>query len=593
MPLFRFSALRPACVFAVLAAAVASRAETPCFPTSASDEELAQASWTRSSTYVPVDSWVYPALERLHALGYLPGAFTDMRPWTRLTIARMVQAGQEQMAGDEQEWMLLVQEPGAEPGAGGGAQARALLDALGREFEPELNRCGAHAEPGELYTRTRGTADTPLRDSLHLGQTFVNDYGRPYQAGINEYAGASGRAEYGRFSLYFRGEYQHAPSALGYSPALFTLLSQKVDLIPVASNPVQATIPLGPIPQTNRFHVLEANASFRVIGHEISFGKSDHWMGPATGGAFTWSNNADNIYAFQIDRVDPLHIPLVSDVIGPVRYDFFVGSLKGHTAPNRPWVHVEKFAFEPTPNVEIGFARMVIWGGRGHTPITVDSFLRSFFSFSNISVAQKFSRRDPGARFSTFDFSWRLPFLRNWATLYTDSLVHDDSSPISAPRHAAIRPGLYLSHFPGAPKLDLRVEGATSDPPITDSHGGGFLMVEAVQLQGLTNSGFLFGDPIGRESKGGNAWLTYHLSPEEQVEVSWRGQKAAKDFIPGGTTQNEFRVDAVKRLGAERDVEAHVWAQYERWKAPVYRPGANSDTTVAGELTWFPRRSRQ
>ncbi len=574
----------------LLTAALPARAEIPCFPTAASTDEITEASATRSSPYVPHDDWSYPALVRLKALGYLPDAFLGLRPWTRLSIARMVEGGEQMLADQEKELLLLTQEPGQEPGGSGGAEARSLLQALDREFAPDLDRCGFHAEPGRVYSISRGITDTPLRDSYHLGQTIVNDYGRPYQAGFNQYAGASGSAAYGRVSLYFRGEYQHAPSALGYSPALFTSLSQGVDLIPVASNPRQATIPLGPIASTDDFRILEANASARFGNHEFSFGKSDHWLGPAEGGAFGWSNNAENIYAFQIDRTEPLHVPLLSDLLGPFRYDFFVGSLQGHTAPNHPYVHVEKVSFKPTRYVEVGFERTVIWGGRDHEPVTIRSFLRSFASFQNVSVAQKFSPTDPGARFSTFDFSWQLPFLRDWVTLYTDSFAHDDVTPVSAPRHDAFRPGLYLSHFPGAPKLDLRVEGADSDPPNSGSTRGQFLAYEGVQQQGPTNKGILFGDPNQRESKGGNAWLTYHFSPQEQVQISWRGVKQAKDFVPSGTTQNEFRIEATKRFGAERDVEAHIAVQYEQWRAPVYRPGINTDTEVEGSLKWYPRK---
>ncbi len=568
--------------------AAQSPAETPCLFPGSDSQELVAASWNRSAAYVPVDSWVYPALARLHALGYLPEAFEGMRPWTRLTIARMVQAGADRMADDEREWTLLTQQKDAEPGGGGGGEARALLHSLSREFMPDGNACGSHAEPDTVYTRSRGITDTPLRDSFHLGQTFVNDYGRPYQTGFNEYTGASGRAEYGRVSLYVRGEYEHAPSALGYSPALFTLLSQDIDLIPVASNGRQSTIPLGPIAAANPFRILEANASVRALGHEVSFGKSDHWLGPAAGGAFAWSNNADNIYAFQIDRSDPLHIPLLSDLLGPTRYVFFVGPLQGHTAPNRPWVHVEKISFKPTRSFEFGISRTVIWGGRGHVPITLGSFGRSFFSFQNVSVAQKFSRTDPGDRLSTFDFAWQLPFLRDWVTLYTDSFAHDDVTPLSAPRHNAYRPGIYVSHFPRLPKLDLRVEGSDSDPPITDSHRGQFLAWEGVQQQGPTNKGFLFGDPNERESKGGNAWLTWHLSPEEQVQASWRGVKQAKDFVPGGTTQNDWQAEVVKRFGPERNVEARFRVQYERWRAPIYRTGLHTDVALDGGLTWYP-----
>ena len=136
-------------------------------------------------------------------------------------------------------------------------------------------------------------------------------------------------------------------------------------------------------------------------------------------------------------------------------------------------------------------------------------------------------------------------------------------------------------------QLDFRVEAASTDPPTSRSNSGAFIYAEAVQLQGYTNKGSILGDWIGRESKGGQAWLTYHLSPEEQVQVSWRGAKAAKDFIPGGTTQNSFQVSAIKRI--HKDFEVRGWIQYEQWKAPVYKPGGQRDTSVAVQMTWFPK----
>ncbi len=97
------------------------------------------------------------------------------------------------------------------------------------------------------------------------------------------------------------------------------------------------------------------------------------------------------------------------------------------------------------------------------------------------------------------DFSYRLPFVRKWLTLYSDSLVHDDVSPPSAPRRAGIRPGIYLSHFPGLAPLDFRVEAASTDPPTSRSNGGQFLYTEDINiikcrgrsLSYLSNSQFL------------------------------------------------------------------------------------------------------
>lgn len=534
---------------------------------------------SEGSSYVPMDSWIYPALDRLHALGYLDTAFLGLRPWTRLSIAHMLELSADRIdTGDDE-------------------QAKAIYLAVLQEVQPDIDNATElnhpHAMLESVYTDLRGISGTPLRDSFHLGQTIINDYGRPYEGGFNNATGFSGRAMAGRFSLYFRGEYQYAPSATGYSPALAAYLSNTTDAIPFATNPVQATIPEGPIAAANNARILEANLSYHLLGHEISFGKTDHWMGPDKGTSMLWSNNAEDIYQFQIDRVEPLRIPLVSKLTGPFRYDFFIGSLKGHTDPNDPWVHVEKLSFKPTKNLEFGFSRMVIWGGKGHEPITLHTFLKSFFSASAPNGAVKHSRNDPGARFGSFDFNYRLPMLRNWVTIYTDSFVHDDVSPIDAPRRAAIHPGIYLAKFPGLEKLDMRVEAGNTDPDAIGSRAGhgNFFYWETVQKQGPTNQGNLVGDWVGRMGKGGQAWLTYHLSARDDIQFMYRNAKASPKFLPGGTTQNDFEGQVRKWIGQDLEIQGRV--QYEGWKAPIYMTGKQNDTTVAVRLTWFPRPKSQ
>jgi hypothetical protein len=172
-----------------------------------------------------------------------------------------------------------------------------------------------------------------------------------------------------------------------------------------------------------------------------------------------------------------------------------------------------------------------------------------------------------------------------------DALSHDDVTPNSAPRRAAYRPGIYLSQFPGFRRLDLRVEGATTDQPVSRSTAGQFTYWEGVQRQGYTNKGFIMGDWMGREAKGGQAWLTYHLSGNEWIQLQYLAKKMPNDFIAGGTTQNSFSIGAVKRIG--RDVELQGSMQYERWKAPIYRMGQQSDTAVSLQVTWFPKLKQQ
>src|ERR1035437_10386519 len=361
---------------------------------------------TLGSPYLPVDNWVYPAVLRLYSLGYVDHVYLGMRPWTRASLSHMLEDIDAQIedantygdstAGEAQDIYV------------------ALIHFLHYDAAMQCltHQGGSHIE--SVYSVARGISGAPLRDSFHLGSTIINDYGRPYENGFNNYSGASGYATAGRFTLYVRGEFQGAPSATGYSQALANALSAVDDttfcmngavwtpltLCGPSSAPYnQTTIPMGPIATTTDGRFIEAYVSAHVLNHEISFGKQDDWLGPGLGGGMAYSNNAENIYSFRINRIEPLYIPLLSRLTGPFRYDFLVGPLRGHTYmpnpanpggsnlnlpnvinPGDPWVHVEKISFKPTRNLEFGFERTVIWGGEGHSPVTIHTFLKSFFS---------------------------------------------------------------------------------------------------------------------------------------------------------------------------------------------------------------------
>lgn len=527
------------------------------------------------SAYIPVDSWVYPQIMRLYSMGYLDATFIGMRPWTRRSVVHMLQRARPDIMASNND------------------EAQEIFASLLDEFEDEVP--SGNVDRGVIYglhsayTRFTGIGGPVLRDSFHLGQTIVNDYGRPYESGLNNITGFSTLNEAGRFSLYLRGEYQHSAAGTGYSRDLATQLATLDRTVPFAPPQFpQDTIPYGPVRNQNQFRLVEASLSFHLLGHEISGGKNDAWLGPGMGGALAWTNNAENIYSFRINRVEPMYIPYVSKLLGPVRYDFFYGSLKGHTTPNSPYTHAEMFSFRPTRNLEMGFERTIIFGGKGHAPVTLHTFLKGFFDINDTTQSEKFSREDPGARFSNFNFSYRLPFVRKYATLYADAISHDDVTPISAPRRASYRTGIYISQFPGRlKKLDLRVEGVNTNPDVFPSHAGQFTYWEVVQLQGYTNKGNIMGDWMGREARGGQAWLTYHLSGNEWVQLEYLHKKTPGAFVALGTTQNQFKVELVKRFGPQ--VELKSWVQYEGWKAPIYKSGHQQNTAASVQLTWYPK----
>jgi hypothetical protein len=512
--------------------------------------------------YMPLDSWIYPAFERLFSLGYADSAYLGMRPWTRTACLHILQETYPKLQdapNDQEAWNIF--------------------QALAEEFGAEAGQTNPQAEVRDVYTRNMYIKGRPINDSFHFGQTLINDYGRPYQGGFNALDGFTTWAQGYHFSLDVRGEYQHAPGRAAYPESVQELISQ------VDSTPLLAP---EPVPQTNVFRLINANFATSLFNHEFSVGKTDDYWGPTQTGSMAISNNAEPIYALRVNRAVPLYIPFVSDVVGPFRYEFLFGSLKGHRYPNAPWVHAEKFSFKPTRNLEFGFSRVVVFAGKDHVPLTFGSFWHSFTSFSNVSVAEKESRNDPGFRSSSFDFTWRLPWVEKWLTLYSDSIVHDDTSPLSAPRRAAVNPGLYLSHFPNLPHVDLRAEAVSTDPPAS-SQGGQFLYYEYEYKDGYTNKGNLFGSWMGREGKGGQAWLTDWLSPREYIQLGYRNAKVSKTFIPGGTTQNDINVRAVLRL--KDDLELDAFGQAEFWKVPALASGPRNDFTGSLQLTYFPKLS--
>ena len=168
---------------------------------------------TRGSPYIPVDSWVYPAVLRLYALGYVDKVYLDMRPWTRVSLSRMLDETEERLEDVDRGQVT--------------SEAEGLYDALKRELQDDSwNSCKAdkgtvHTE--SVYSVARGISGTPLNDSYHLGSTIVNDYDPPFANGLNNYSGASAYVSAGRFLIYVRGEFQGAPSTAGYSSALIDL----------------------------------------------------------------------------------------------------------------------------------------------------------------------------------------------------------------------------------------------------------------------------------------------------------------------------------------------------------------------------------
>jgi Capsule assembly protein Wzi/PAP2 superfamily len=517
----------------------------------------------QGSPYVPLDSWVYPVFDRLIALGRMPTGTLGQRPWTRLECARLVEE-----ANDVDGEANSEESP----------EVRGSLGVLRKEFAGDLTLLEGGENRGvrleSVYTRWTGISGPPLHDSYHFGQTLINDYGRPYQEGVNNVSGISGWATHGRWIAYVRGEYQYAPSGPAYSDTVRNFIAQ-ADAIPLQ--------PASAIPAQNQFRLLDAYVGLTLNNWQVTYGQQSLWWGPGKMGPFLLSNDAAPVRLIRLNRTTPIELPWLFRYLGPVHMDAFFGSLEGHQFPPNPVIHGEKISFKPTPNLEFGFSRTVVLGGAGR-PLTPASFFNSYVSVT--SSANETPGSDPGKRSGGFDFSYRVPFLRNWLTVYADSISDDDPSPLANPPRAGINPGIYLPQFPGLRKLDLRLEAAYTDVPSGDAHGGHFIYFDGFYHDLYTNKGQLLGNWVGRDGKGLQAWSRYWVDARTFLEFAYRHGEVSDTFVPGGGNINDGSIRAGFWLHRVWNVTASL--QWERWNFPILALGPQTNVTSSVGITFSP-----
>jgi hypothetical protein len=395
--------------------------------------------------------------------------------------------------------------------------------------------------------------------------------------------------------LYVRGELQTAPSVPAL-PLAARQTIQNVDFLP-------ALPPDTGRPAVTQVSLLDAYAGFTISDWQLSFGRQSLLWAPGDGGSTMLGNNVSPMNMFRINRVAPLNIPLVSRLLGPVRLEFFLGQLSGQHFENagngvvignftqtlspQPLIHGEKINFKPTANFEFGLARNVILGGPTD-PLTLGTFIHSLFPGINQHSTTVGQRTYTGDQQSELDWSYRLPKLRNWLTFYGDAFADDQISPIAYWDRSAIHAGLYLSHVPGAPKLDIRAEGVYTDVPAGGALSHGFYYFSTLVLNGQTNNGYLLGSWVGREGQGAQAWTNYWFNARNRFQINFRHQKVSQQFIPGGGSLTD--VGARGDYWTRFNVGISASVQYERWLFPLIQPNEATNVSAFVQISFEPQK---
>ena len=545
------------------------------------DKEIRERSTESiASPYVPLDSWIYPAFDRLAAFGVVPSAMEGMKPWTRRECARLL----EEASG------YIDDSPSTE--------AARLYGLLAKEFARELGgEQSNYLGVDSVYARVTSISDEPLTDGYHFGQTIVNDFGRPYERGTNALTGFSSSGSAGMLGFYVRGEFEHAPGAPGVSQSVqnaIQLADAKTTNALEAGPPIfQPATPIAPF---NQFRLLDTYLMFTMNGWQASFGKQSLWLGP-TQDSFLFSDNAEPIYMFRLSQTTPRKLPGILGWLGPYRVELFAGKLAGQHYVNtqngsiafslgrslerQPMINGQKLTFKPTPNFEFGIGKTGLWGGPDF-PITLHTTVNSLLATGNAQGRNN----DPGDRRSTVDFTYHIPGLRKWLIIYDDSFTEDEISPLGYPQQSAHNAGFYMPQLPKLPKIDFRVEAAyTNLQDFLQPEGGGFFYWNTRYLDGYTNQGKIMGNAtVGRQGIAYRGSSTYWFASNRTVQLGYRSEEADADFLKGGHLKDVYLQSG---WSFSQNLSLTSFLQYEWWNWPLLSNKQN-DFSASLQLTYWP-----
>lgn len=530
----------------------------------------------QGSTFVPLDSWVYSAIESLASKRYIRSDFRGTRPWTRTECARLTQE-----AADLTDEAVRAGKDVAEIDA---SSVAALQGEFARELDVLNGARNRSLQMESIYARAMNISGPMLDDSYHFGQTVSDDFGRPDRRGTNVIVGGAARATLGPFFAYADEEYQHAPSQPDYSPSVQAAVLQ-MDI-------GQTFLPHGSA-AINQAMPLNVYAGVNIWNWQISFGRESQWWGPDETGGMLMSDNAQPLNGLRIERIVPFRLPSILGILGPMHIAFVVGRMGGHlnssvncplqdtVCGQGPWLQNTRISFKPTDWFEMGISHAAIFGGQGFAN-SASIFFKAFFPIDRL-INQANSTYD-NKQYMSWDFNVRFAHGVTW---YSEFLGSDDPYPFSQVSRTAIDAGFYFSRLPWiSPKFDLHLEGVYTASPLNIPPGktnDGELHYFGVRWAGgYTNDGFIMGNPVGRDGRRYGGWVTYHASAKNSMQFSVMHTQNSAEFIPGGNDWTDYRISAVQYTHTGFFLSGYV--QGEHLNCPILFAGAQNNVTSALEV---------
>ncbi|MDY6862126.1 MAG: capsule assembly Wzi family protein [Thermodesulfobacteriota bacterium] len=376
-----------------------------------------------SSNNIPMDNWIYIALDRLFAFNLIETGLRGTRPYTRVEAARLVnEAAMNRDRMNPREKAL----------------AEYFLRQLEWEFREELS------EHYKFSKRSPKIYLKPLRDlkiafnKSHGNSTPYVHINKANQFPLIYNNGGVKYPEHNNISLEFSTEVKVLKHLSFYFHPLFEYkqnIHNKED-------------------KSARFHKIYAK--FNFLNTELEIGRDSLWWGQGRHGSLILTDNAWPLDMIKISNPVPFLLPWYFSYLGPFKYTFFVSELEKDRIVPEVKLGGFRINFKPHPGLEVGLSRVAMIGGKGRPDIGGNEIFSIIFGENITNVDE-----DTSNQIAAIDFRYKVPLqwkVFDQAELYGEWGGEDEAGGL--PTKAAYIIGIYLPKITGDGRTDLLVEYA-------------------------------------------------------------------------------------------------------------------------------------
>lgn len=371
------------------------------------------------SAALSLDSWVYPALDKLEGLGLIDSSLKGTRPYTRAEVARLIKEARDSAS------MVNIPRIGQE-----------ILIRLEGEFEDQLQ---------ETFNSHGGSYLKPLREARF---NYVYQKGVPSLYAAQDRFGQKGRIEANQYALntnnfgldYAEHHNLHAIFETEARLGGFFLFNWR-PLLSVNDEQTQLT-------------TLHASATLGLGPFNLLVGRNSLWWGQGRNGSLILTNNAKPLDMVRVTNPSPFLLPWIFRHLGPFRFDAFLSELEAERYIPNPYLFGMRVTVKPRPWLEIGASRAMMFGGAGQPSVNLSEFVDLFFGKgTNVSPGEE----NPSNQLAALDARIRLPLIPG-AEIYGELGGEDEAGGFIS--HKAWILGLYLPYLERSGRLALRLEHA-------------------------------------------------------------------------------------------------------------------------------------